>query len=75
MAGREPSSESWRKMVLRSMKPPLWLSPDAPLGDVVISSRSRQALNLSGFPFPQRAAARQLDEVLKTVLEANEKHK
>lgn len=61
-------SEAWKKMVLRSMPPPAWLGPDAPEGEIVISSRARYARNLDGAPFPHQASPVQLESILKQVL-------
>lgn len=49
------SSEGWRKVVLRSLTPPLWLESRGPADEVVISSRARWARNVSGYPFPHHA--------------------
>lgn len=72
MAG-EPSSESWKKMVLRSMPKPAWLEPDAPDGDVVISSRHRVARNLVGWRYPHLADAQECRAVMAAVREAAER--
>ncbi|MBX3112153.1 MAG: hypothetical protein KF857_09105 [Fimbriimonadaceae bacterium] len=66
MAG-EPQSESWKKMVLRSMPPPAWLHPDAPHVDVVLSTRVRHARNLRGYPFPHACTGDQLRAVESSV--------
>lgn len=63
----EPRSETWRKLVLRSMPPPAWLGPDAPDGDVVISSRVRYARNLRGFHFPSHAGPEHLGQVQRLI--------
>lgn len=68
----EPSSEAWKKMVLRSMPPPAWLETDAPEGDVVISSRFRAARNLVGYRFPHIAANDDLKAVQTQVERAVE---
>lgn len=59
----QPSSEAWKKMVLRSMPAPAWLERDAPDGDIVISSRIRYARNLRGFRFPHHASNEELREI------------
>ena len=70
-----PDSESWKKMVLRSMPPPAWLSEDAPEGDVVISTRVRYARNLKGFRFPHHAPPEELRSVQRLVSEAVKRSK
>ncbi len=67
----ESSPEAWKKMVLRSMPAPAWLSIDAPESDVVISSRYRAARNLRGFPYPHRAESPQLIQIDSRVREAS----
>jgi protein arginine kinase len=62
--------ESWMRMVLGSMPLPAWLAPDAPHGDVVISSRVRIARNLRGFRFPHHAAPEELLEVRDRLVRA-----
>lgn len=49
---------------------PAWLSPDAPSGDVVLSSRSRVLRNLAGHRFPHAAPQSELDAIQKEVLRA-----
>lgn len=56
-------SEAWKKMVLRSMPPPAWLSVDAPSQDVVLSTRVRFARNVRHFAFPHRLAPEELRNV------------
>ena len=63
-------AEAWKRMVLRSMPAPAWLSPDAPHNDVVLSSRARFMRNLTGFRFPHMAPQSELIAVLKKVLAA-----
>lgn len=57
-------------MVLGSAPLPAWLGPDAPDGDVVISSRARFARNLSGHRFPCCAQASELLQVESKVTAA-----
>ena len=66
----ESSSESWKKMVLRSMPPPAWLEPDAPDGDVVVSTRHRFARNLCSFRFPHHASNEELRQIQQQVQSA-----
>ncbi|MDI9636511.1 hypothetical protein QPK87_01185 [Kamptonema cortianum] len=66
----ESSSESWKKMVLRSMPPPAWLEPDAPDGDVVVSTRHRFARNLCSFRFPHHASNEELRLIQQQVQSA-----
>ncbi len=40
--------EAWKRMVLRSMPKPAWLTEPAAEGDVVVSSRTRYMRNLAG---------------------------
>ncbi len=68
----QSNSEAWKKLVLRSMPAPAWLGVDAPLGDIVISSRVRIARNLRGYPFPHHASSHQLLDVLRSVRKATE---
>ncbi len=63
----EPSSEAWKKIVLRSMTPPAWLRTDSPDGDVVVSSRFRAARNISQFKFPHIASNDELRSVFKII--------
>lgn len=65
-----PHSESWKKMVLRSMPSPAWLASDAPDGDIVISSRVRYARNLRGIKFPHFASPDDLRTVNAAVKKA-----
>jgi protein arginine kinase len=69
MSARAPS-ETWKKMVLRSMPSPGWLAPDAPDGDVVVSSRARFARNVVGFPFPHCCDADTLRRIEDAVVAA-----
>lgn len=60
-------------MVLRSLPLPAWLAPEAPDGDVVVSTRCRYARNLAGHRFPHHADAGELGIVsskLSAALEA-----
>lgn len=68
----QPSSEAWKKMVLRSMPEPAWLDSDAPDSDVVISSRMRCARNLVGHRFPHHASDSELELILESVRESSE---
>lgn len=52
---------------------PAWLAPDAPSGDVVLSSRCRYLRNIAGHKFPTSANQFELDAVLKEVLHAANK--
>jgi protein arginine kinase len=63
-------AESWKRMVLRSMPLPAWLSKDAPYVDVVLSSRARVMRNLRGYRFPHVASHVELQRAMKTVLDA-----
>ncbi|MBS1722259.1 MAG: hypothetical protein JSS66_04545 [Armatimonadetes bacterium] len=64
MSRAESNSESWKKMVLRSMPSPAWLGADSPEGEIVVSSRVRYARNLKGLRFPHHATEKELAEVL-----------
>lgn len=70
MRGEQSGAEAWRKMVLRSMPWPAWLGPDAPQGDVVISSRFRSARNVAGHRFPGRASGSELRDIQTQLIEA-----
>jgi protein arginine kinase len=70
MSDTHPSSEAWKKMVLRSMPAPAWLEGEAPDSDVVISSRMRCARNLVGHRFPHHCSDTELEMVLNKILEA-----
>ncbi|HXH60602.1 MAG TPA: hypothetical protein VNI20_04525 [Fimbriimonadaceae bacterium] len=70
MTDQQPSSEAWKKMVLRSMPSPAWLEGDAPKSDVVISTRQRRARNLVGHRFPHHASDTELEMCMKSVLDA-----
>lgn len=63
----DSNSEAWKKKVLRSMSVPAWLGPDAPDGDIVVSSRARYARNVRGVRFPHHADADELRRVAKQV--------
>ncbi len=41
-----------------------WINSDGPHADVVISCRARLARNIAGFPFMNRATAKQRQEIL-----------
>ncbi|WP_425059771.1 Protein-arginine kinase [Sporomusa carbonis] len=49
-----------------------WLSGTGPEGDIVLSSRVRLARNLRGQPFPGRAAAASLNEVVAELKEVSD---
>lgn len=66
------ASESWKRMVLRSLPAPAWLDGDGPDRDVVVSSRFRAARNLSGFRFPHHCTDDELRSALAVLLEAFE---
>lgn len=66
------TTETWRRMVLRSLPLPAWLSPEAPDGDLVVSSRCRHARNLAGRRFPHHAEPEELGEVSAQVSAALE---
>lgn len=68
--GRDP--ESWKRLVLRSMPKPGWLSDDAPHGDVVLSSRTRVMRNLQGHRFVHRADTDETMAVMRQILAAAE---
>ena len=63
-------TESWKKMVLQSMRKPAWLSEDAPHGDIVLSSRTRLMRNLRGHRFPNKADETELMQVMHSILGA-----
>ena len=69
-AMRRVEEESWKRMVLRSMPKPAWLSDDAPHGDVVLSSRTRVMRNLRGRRFPNKADEAELMQVMQAILDA-----
>jgi len=71
MRGSGGDSEAWKRMVLKSMPKPAWLSEDAPHGDVVLSSRSRALRNLHGHRFPHRADTRELQEIMGKILDVS----
>jgi len=52
---------------------PAWLAPDAPGGDVVLSSRCRYLRNIAGHKFPTSANHIELDAILKDCLQASSK--
>lgn len=55
--------------------PPAWTGNDGPESDIVVSTRARLARNLSGAPFPGRAAAEDLEKVAESVKKAAERLK
>lgn len=57
-------------MVLRSLPAPAWLESEGQCREIVISSRFRQARNLSGYRFPHNCSDDTLREVLAQVLAA-----
>jgi protein arginine kinase len=63
-------TESWKRMVLRSMPQPAWLGEDAPHVDVVLSTRTRLMRNLRFHRFPNRADVPELQEVMRKILRA-----
>src|SRR5688572_261360 len=70
MSRLQSRPESWKRMVLRSMPPPAWLSQDAPHGDIVLSSRSRIMRNLRGYRFSHHASREELIEIQRLVSKA-----
>lgn len=65
-------AEAWKRMVLRSMPQPAWLSPDAPQADVVLSTRARVMRNLRGHKFTHSASPHELVIVSRKILESAE---
>lgn len=65
-------AEAWKRMVLRSMPQPAWLSPDAPQVDVVLSTRARVMRNLRGRKFTHAATPHELVLISREILEAAE---
>ncbi len=59
-------------MVLMSLPPPAWLSPDAPHDDVVLSSRVRVMRNLMGHRFPNRSSNAELESIMGKVVAASQ---
>ena len=49
---------------------PAWLAPDAPSGDVVLSSRARYLRNIAGHKFPNAASQIELENILQEILDA-----
>jgi len=67
-------NEGWKRMVLRSLPPPAWLTGDAPDRDIAISSRVRYARNLVGERFVHHAdadALRAIADRIETAVEAS----
>ena len=62
--------EAWKRMVLTSAPLPSWLAGDAPIGDVVLSTRFRFARNLKGFRFVHAASDTELRHTMELVLAA-----
>ncbi len=65
-------AEAWKRMVLRSMPQPAWLSPDAPQADVVLSTRARIMRNLRGHRFTHLASDYELVQISKQIVTATE---
>lgn len=63
-------AEAWKRMVLRSMPQPAWLSPDAPQVDVVVSTRARVMRNLRGHRFTHVASPHELVTISREILAA-----
>lgn len=63
-------SESWKRLVLKSMPAPAWLNRDAPHSDIVLSTRSRFLRNLRFHKFPHACDSDELQVVLRKVIEA-----
>jgi len=57
-------------MVLRAASEPFWLSSDAPLAAVVMSSRARIARNLWGFAYPHRLKSGESEAVQDAIVKA-----
>jgi len=70
MRGAQTDSDTWKRMVLRSMPLPAWLGQDAPQSDVVLSSRARYMRNLRGHRFPHACDRAELGTVMRLVLDA-----
>lgn len=51
--------------------PPAWTQADGPESDIVVSTRARLARNLSGIPFPGRAATEDLEKVAELAKKAS----
>lgn len=68
VSGRD--AESWKRMVLRSLPAPYWLSADAPQGDIVLSTRVRVMRNLRGHRFPHAADDEELRRIERKILNA-----
>ncbi len=66
------SEAFFRKMGLRSMPPPAWLSEDAPNGDIVLSTRTRVMRNLRGHRFTHAAERAELLQISANILKATE---
>jgi len=66
-------AEAWKRMVLRAMPQPAWLSPDAPQVDVVLSSRVRIMRNLRGHRFTHAASPNELVQISREILDAAER--
>ena len=63
-------ASSWKQLVLKSMPDPAWLGPEAPEGDVVLSTRVRLARNLRGVAYPHNLSPEGLHQVQRQVVEA-----
>lgn len=60
-------------LVEMAKQPGSWLNGSGPHSDAVLSTRVRLARNLQNFPFPTRAKAEQLAQVLPSVVAAAKK--
>src|SRR5579862_9374827 len=65
-------AEAWKRMVLRAMPQPAWLSLDAPQVDVVLSTRARIMRNLRGHRFTNAAGPQELVLISREILAAAE---
>jgi len=75
MPSAQTDPEAWKRMVLRSMPAPAWLSSDAPQCDVVLSSRARFMRNLQGHRFPHACDRSELFATQRKILDAAKKAK
>jgi len=66
-------AEAWKRMVLRAMPLPAWLSLDAPQADVVLSTRVRIMRNLRGHRFTHAASPHELVQISREILSVAEK--
>ncbi len=65
-------AEAWKRMVLRSMPQPAWLSLDAPQVDVVLSTRARVMRNLRGHKFTHACSPQELVVISRHIQAAAE---